>query len=81
MKDEVSRYANKFKCVQTKLFQINKSLQGQSTFIPIQFEREYTSMAMVTLHSSVIDFKFHGLMQQPSQAKKQRKIHSNSDDE
>ena len=58
MKDEVSRYANKFKCVQTKLFQINKALQGLSTFIPVQFDREYTSIAMLTLHSSVIDFKF-----------------------
>ena len=26
MKEEVSKYANKFKCVQTKLYQINKSL-------------------------------------------------------
>ena len=26
MKEEVSKYENKFKCVQTKLFQINKSL-------------------------------------------------------
>ena len=58
MKEEVSKYANKFKCVQTKLFQINKSLQGLSTFVPIQFDREYTSMAVATLHSSVIDFKF-----------------------
>jgi len=58
MKEEVSKYANKFKCVQTKLYQINKSLQGQSTFIPINFDREYTSLAMATVHSSVIDFKF-----------------------
>lgn len=58
MKEEVSRYANKFKCVQTKLYQINKSLQGQSTFVPIAFDREYTSLCMATLHSCVIDFKF-----------------------
>ena len=58
MKEEVSKYANKFKCVQTKLYQINKSLQGLSTFVPLQFDREYTSMGVATLHASVIDFKF-----------------------
>lgn len=36
---------------------------------------------MVTLHSSVIDFKFHSIMQQPSLSSKKVKIHSNSDDE
>ena len=77
MKDEVSRYANKFKCVQTKLFQINKSLGGQSTFIPIQFDREYTSLCSVTLHSSVIDFKFSNKMEPAMRIK----LHSESDDE
>mmetsp|Transcript_18414 Transcript_18414/g.24712 ORF Transcript_18414/g.24712 Transcript_18414/m.24712 type:complete len:95 (-) Transcript_18414:2387-2671(-) len=77
MKEEVSRYANKFKCVQTKLFQINKSLQGQSTFIPVAFDREYTSLCMATLHSSVIDFKFSSALQ--GSAKVQ--LHSESDDE
>ena len=76
MKDEVSRYANKFKCVQTKLFQINKSLQGQSTFVPIAFDREYTSLCMATIHSSVIDFKFSSALQGNS-----RVILHNSEDE
>ena len=76
MKDEVSRYANKFKCVQTKLFQINKSLQGQSTFVPISFDREYTSLAMATLHSSVIDFKFSSSLQGTSRVV----LNSESDD-
>ena len=58
MKDEVSKGSNRFKCVQTKVFQINGALQGMSTFVPITFDREYTSMCLFTLHSSVIDFKF-----------------------
>ena len=82
MKEEVSRYANKFKCVQTKLFQINKSLQGQSTFIPINFDREYTSLAMATVHSSVIDFKFSGQLQNgPSILNSGKKIHSNDSED
>ena len=59
MKEEVGKICNKFKCVQTKLFQINRSLNGLSTFVPIQFDREYTSLCMFTLHSSIIDFKFY----------------------
>ena len=58
MKEEVSKGTGKFKCVQTKLYQINRALRGLSTFVPIQFDREYTSMCLFTLHSSVIDFKF-----------------------
>ena len=58
MKKEVSQGTDKFKCVQTKVFQINRSLTGLSTFVPIAFDREYTSMCLFTLHSSVIDFKF-----------------------
>ena len=58
MKEEVSKGANRFRCVQTKVFQINGALQGMSTFVPISFDREYTSQCMFTLHSSVIDFKF-----------------------
>ena len=83
MKEEVQKGTNKFKCVQTKLFQINKALQGMSTFVPIQFDREYTSMCLFTLHSSVIDFKFYA----PSttntiQAGKSRPMHeTNSDGE
>ena len=77
MKDEVSRYANKFKCVQTKLFQINKSLQGQSTFIPVNFDREYTSLCMTTLHSSVIDFKFSSSLQGSGMVR----LHGDSDEE
>ena len=83
MKEEVAKGINKFKCVQTKLYQINKALQGLSTFVPIQFDREYTSMCLFTLHSSVIDFKFYA----PSTANtikkgKQRVMHdTNSDGE
>jgi hypothetical protein len=48
----------KFRCVQTRVFQINKALTGQSTFIPISFDREFTSICVCTLHSSLIDFRF-----------------------
>ena len=79
MKEEVSRYANKFKCVQTKLFQINKSLQGLSTFVPILFDREYTSMAVATLHSSLIDFKFSN--QVPQHQQPRIRMHADGSDE
>ena len=80
MKQEVSQYANKFKCVQTKLFLINKALQGLSTFVPIQFDREYTALAMATLHSSVIDFKFSAHLPNVTSVGR-RGLHSASDDE
>ena len=83
MKEEVQKGTNKFKCVQTKLFQINKALQGMSTFVPIQFDREYTSMCLFTLHSSVIDFKFYApTTTNTIQAGKSRPMHeTNSDGE
>ncbi len=43
MKEEVNKISTKFKCVQTKVFQINFQLLGQSAFIPISFDREFTS--------------------------------------
>ena len=35
MKTEVNKLCSKFKCVQTRLYQINRSLNGLSTFVPI----------------------------------------------
>jgi hypothetical protein len=51
----------KFKLVQTKLFTMNYPLQGQSSFIPVHFDKEYTSMCMMTLHSALIEFRFRSL--------------------
>jgi len=59
MKAEVNKTSTKFKSVQTRLFQINKCMQGQSTFLPVEFDREYTSMCMLTIHSSIINFTFN----------------------
>ena len=58
MKEEVNRPQTRFKLVQTKIFQINKLLTGLSTFLPISFDREYTSISVCTLHGSIIDFRF-----------------------
>ena len=58
MKDEVNKPHTKFTCVQTKIFQINNILQGLSTFIPMSFDREFTSIGVCTLHGSLIDFRF-----------------------
>lgn len=48
--------------------------------MPIQFEREYTSLCMFTLHSSVIDFKFYIPSSQTSNSNK-KTLHMASDDE
>ena len=50
--------STKFKLVQTKIYQINSLLQGLSTFLPISFDREYTSICLCTIHGSIIDFRF-----------------------
>ena len=76
MKEEVSKGTNRFKCVQTKLYQINRALQGLSTFVPIGFDREYTSMCLFTLHSSVIDFKFFAPSNTNAIKKGKKKLHA-----
>lgn len=47
-----------FKMVQARLYQINRSLFGQSSFLPILFDREYTCLTMTTIHASLIDYRF-----------------------
>ena len=47
--------------VQARLYQLNKGLSGQSTFLPILFDREYTCLTMTTLHASLIDYRFRML--------------------
>jgi len=59
MRDEVASGKNtKFKCVQTRVYQINNLLSGLSTFIPITFDREFTCISVCTIHGSLIDFRF-----------------------
>jgi hypothetical protein len=58
MKQEVEKLAGSFKCVQTRVFQLNNLLLGLSTVVPISFDREYSSICQCTLHGSLIDFKF-----------------------
>jgi hypothetical protein len=58
MKEEVNKSSTKFKVVQTKVFQINQQILGQSVFIPVSFDREFTSVCACTLHGSMIDFRF-----------------------
>lgn len=35
---------------------------GQQSFLPINFDREYTCLTMTTIHSTIIDFRFRQLM-------------------
>jgi hypothetical protein len=58
MKEEIMKPATKFNLVQTKILQVNSILSGYSSFVPITFEREFTSLAICTLHGSLIDFRF-----------------------
>ena len=58
MKEEVLKNTTKFKLVQTKVYQVNSLLQGLSTFVPVAFDREYTSTCLCTMHGSIIDFRF-----------------------
>jgi hypothetical protein len=48
--------------VQARLFQINKGLLGQQSFLPINFDREYTCLTMCTIHSTLIDYRFRQTM-------------------
>jgi len=57
--------------VQARLFQINKGLFGQSSFLPIQFDREYTCLTMSTIHAALIDYRFRLLPQIIYKNKKQ----------
>jgi len=47
--------------VQARLYQINRGLLGQSSFVPILFDREYTCLSMSTVHSALIDYRFRML--------------------
>lgn len=59
MREEIAQGKNlKFRCVQTRVFQINKALTGLSTFVPISFDREFTCICVCSLHGSLIDFRF-----------------------
>eukprot|EP00347_Sterkiella_histriomuscorum_P011541 403372061 len=58
MKEELSKSTAKFTLAQTKIYQINGLLQGMSTFVPIQFDKEYTSQCVSTFHGSIIDYRF-----------------------
>ena len=58
MRNEINKPTTKFKCVQTRLYQLNNCMHGQSTFLPIEFDREYTSLCMLSIHSSIINFTF-----------------------
>jgi hypothetical protein len=51
---------------------------GQSSFLPIQFDREYTCLTMTTIHASLIDYRFRMLpmlqMPQNNPPKSKKKI-------
>ena len=47
-----------FKMVQQRIYKLNKGLLGQSSFIPIMFDREFTCLTMSTIHASLIDYRF-----------------------
>lgn len=67
--------------VQARLYQINRALMGQQSFLPINFDREYTCLTMCTIHSTLIDYRFRQLMI-PKRAKaQQQKIVNTMDPE
>ena len=47
-------------------------LKGLSTFVPISFDREFTSICLCTLHGSLIDFRFRVKNQRQDQILSQR---------
>jgi hypothetical protein len=49
--------------VQARLFQINRGLLGQQSFLPVNFDREYTCLTMTTVHSALIDYRFRQVFQ------------------
>ena len=63
MLNELQNNGEQFKMVQARLFQINRSLTGVSSFLPIMFDREYTCLTMSTIHSSLIDYRFRVIPQ------------------
>lgn len=63
MLTELQNNGEQFKMVQARLFQINRSLTGVSSFLPIMFDREYTCLTMSTIHSSLIDYRFRVIPQ------------------
>ena len=36
-------------------------MEGKSSFVPVVFEKEYMAMAMMTVHSALIEFRFRPL--------------------
>lgn len=58
MKEEMKKSVEKFKLVQTKVFQINNLMQGLSTYVPVNFDREFTSICACTIHGCIIDYRF-----------------------
>lgn len=66
MQEEIQRgldNGDQFKMVQARLYQLNRSLMGQSTFLPLLFDREYTCLTMSSIHTSLIDYRFRQLPQ------------------
>jgi hypothetical protein len=64
MQDELNKAGDAgetFKMVQARLYQINRGMFGQSSFLPILFDREYTCLTMTTIHASLIDYRFRML--------------------
>lgn len=59
MRDEVvNKGTTVFKCVQTRVFQVNNLLMGLSAYVPLHFDREFTSNCHCTIHGSLIDYRF-----------------------
>ena len=63
MQYELQKSGEQFKMVQARLYRLNKGLLGQSSFIPVLFDREYTCLTMATVHASLIDYRFRMLPQ------------------
>ena len=58
MKKEMKKKIDKFKLVQTKVYQLNNLLLGTSSYVPVHFDREYASLCAATIHGQLIDFRF-----------------------
>lgn len=71
MQEELQRNGEEFRMVQARLYQLNKGLQGQSSFCPILMDREYTCLTMSTVHASLINYSFRMIPVQGCYQKKE----------
>ena len=56
-------------------------MDGNSSFVPVVFEKEYMAMAMMTVHSALIEFRFRPLNKSMKVAKDFEVVMTEDDEE